>query len=72
MTTDQQEIIDAAIDVAIFSKTNEYPKPGTPAFFLFTDKLDRLATKISNAYRVFNRNVPLTAKAAQLDGEACT
>lgn len=40
-------IIDAAVEVAHFSKTHEWPKEGSPEFFEFAQKLDVLATAIT-------------------------
>ena len=57
MTTKQLAIIDAACEVAAFSKTNAYPQEGTPLFFDFAKKLDALATAINAEYPSFNRNV---------------
>ena len=57
MTTKQLAIIDAACEVAAFSKTNEWPEWGTPECFAFSEKLDRLATAIAAEYPAFNRNV---------------
>jgi hypothetical protein len=57
MTPKQQDIIDAATEVAHFSKTHEWPEWGTPECFAFSEKLDRLATAINAEYPSFNRNV---------------
>jgi len=52
-----EAIVDAACSVAIFSKTREFPKEGTPSFFEFAQKLDALATAINAKYPDFNRNI---------------
>jgi hypothetical protein len=57
MTPKEQAIIDAAVEVSVFSKTHSYPAEGTPDFFEFAQKLDVLATAINAAYPSFNRNV---------------
>lgn len=57
MTPKQQDIIDAATEVAHFSKTHEWPEWGTPECFAFSEKLDRLATAINAEHPNFNRNV---------------
>lgn len=57
MSPSQQAIIDAACEVAIFSKTHAYPSEGTPEFFEFAQLLDRLATAINAECPVFNRNI---------------
>lgn len=57
MTSAEQAIIDAAIEVSVFSKTQPYPSGGTPKFFAFAQKLDALATAINAAYPNFNHNV---------------
>lgn len=56
-TAKQLAIIDAACEVAAFSKQNAYPQEGTPLFFDFAQKLDALATAINAEYSNFNRNV---------------
>ncbi len=61
-----QLILEAAFDVAYFSKTHEYPAEGSPAFCEFAQALDRLATAINAAYPRFNSNV-----AARMSGKAC-
>lgn len=53
MTTKQLDIIDAACEVAAFSKQNAYPQEGTPLFFDFAQKLDALATAINAEYPNF-------------------
>jgi hypothetical protein len=50
-------IVDAAFDVAVFSKLHAWPVEGSPEFFEFAQKLDRLACAIQAAYPMFNRNV---------------
>lgn len=50
-------IVDAAIEVAHFSKTHEFPKEGSPEFFEFAQKLDVLATAITARFPAFQRNV---------------
>lgn len=50
-------IIDAAVEVAVFSKTHEWPKEMSPDFFKFAQLLDDLATKIQARYPEFNKNV---------------
>lgn len=50
-------IIDAAVEVATYSKTHEWPQNHSPEFFEFSNKLDRLATAINAAYPSFNRNI---------------
>lgn len=57
MTTQQLAIIDAAIEVATFSKTNPYPQEGTPRFFEFAEILDALSNAIQAEYPNFSRNV---------------
>lgn len=57
MTEKQQAIIDAAVEVATFSKTHEWPQNHSPEFFDFANKLDRLATAINAEYPAFNRNI---------------
>ncbi len=57
MTTKEQSIIDAAIDVAVFSKTHTWPTEGSPDFFLFAQLLDVLATAINAQLPTFNRNI---------------
>lgn len=53
----EQGIIDAAVEVAVFSKRNSYPREGTPEFFEYAEKLDALCTAIGAVYPSFNRNV---------------
>ena len=50
-------IIDAAVEVAHFSKTHAYPEEGTPDFFEFAQKLDALSTAITARFPAFQRNV---------------
>ncbi len=50
-------IIDAAVEVAHFSKTHAWPSEGTPEFFEFANKLDALATAITARFPAFQRNV---------------
>jgi len=50
-------IIDAAVEVATFSKTHEWPQNHSPEFSDFANKLDRLATAINAQYPSFNRNI---------------
>lgn len=50
-------IIDAAVEVATFSKTHEWPQNHSPEFFDFANKLDRLATAINAFYPSFNSNI---------------
>ncbi len=59
MNTSEKEalIIDAAFDVAVFSKTNTWPKESSPEFFEFAEKLNRLATAINARYPSFNSNI---------------
>jgi hypothetical protein len=66
MTPKQQAIIDAACEVAVFSKTNAYPQEGTPLFFDFAQKLDALATAINAEYPNFNRNVRMGGANTEL------
>lgn len=61
-----EAIVDAAFDVAVFSKTNSWPAEGSPEFFAFADKLDRLATALNAAYPGFNRNVRKDAQLTRL------
>lgn len=60
MTSQQLQIIDAAIEVATFSRTHTWPKERSPEFHAFAQKLDALSTAIQKEYPKFNRNV-LTA-----------
>ena len=60
-----QAIIDAAVDVAVFSKTNLWPAESSPEFFEFARRLDVLATAINRRYPHFNANI---AKSAQQAG----
>lgn len=62
MTPAEQSIVNAAVEVSIFSKTHAYPAEGTPGFFEFAHKLDALATAINAAYPHFNHNVAATAQ----------
>lgn len=57
MTSQQLAIIDAAIEVAVFSRTHEYPDWGTPECFAFSTKLDALSSAIQSEYPNFNRNI---------------
>lgn len=57
MTTNQQEIIDAAFEVAVFSKTHEWPQFASTEFFEFSQKLDRLHTVLSCEFPAMNRNI---------------
>ncbi len=50
-------IVDAAVEVAYFSKTHAYPKEGTRDFFDFAEKLDALATAITARFPAFQRNI---------------
>jgi len=50
-------IVDAAIDVAHFSKTHAYPAEGTPEFFEFAQKLDALSNAIVARFPAFQRNI---------------
>lgn len=52
-----QAVIDAAVEVAVFSKTHEWPKEGSPEFFEFAQKLDNLATGINRVFPRFNANI---------------
>lgn len=61
MHDDDQAIIDAAVEVATFSKVHAYPAEGSPAFFEFAEKLDALATAIRKRHPHFDRNVRNTA-----------
>ena len=72
MTTKQLAIIDAACEVAAFSKTNAYPQEGTPLFFDFAQKLDALATAINAAYPNFNRNVRMGGANTKLTGASAS
>jgi hypothetical protein len=56
-----QNIEDAAVLVATFSKTHEWPSFGTPEFFEFAQKLDVLSTAITAKYPSFNRNIQWSA-----------
>lgn len=57
MNTHDRAVIDAAVEVATFSKTHEWPKEGSPEFFELAQMLDRLATHINAAYPGFNANI---------------
>lgn len=52
-----QRIIDAAVLVAIFSKTHTWPAEGSPEFSEFAQLLDSLATEINRVYPSFNSNI---------------
>ena len=66
MNKQTADIIDAAFDVAVFSKTHTYPRDGTSEFFEFADELDALATAINAAYPSFNRNIAASRPESQL------
>jgi hypothetical protein len=55
-------IVDAAVDVAVFSRTHGYPESGTPDFFRFAELLDKLSTEIAKQYPAFSSNIQLSAK----------
>lgn len=59
MNNEQKElfIIDAAVEVAVFSKSHTWPQFGSPDFFAFAQLLDDLAAKIQARYPEFNKNV---------------
>lgn len=57
MTSKQIAIIDSAIEVAVFSKTHDWPEQDSKEFFEFAEMLNRLATAINAEYPNFNRNV---------------
>lgn len=59
-TKGQLAIIDAAVAVATFSKTHEWPQNNSPEFFDFSNQLDRMATAINAAYPSFNHNIQLS------------
>lgn len=54
---DTSKIVDAACEVATFSKTHEWPAFASPEFFEFAKRLDALATAINTNYPGFNINI---------------
>jgi len=66
-------IEDAAVAVATFSKTHEWPKEGSPEFFKFAQLLDNLATAINAKYPEFNRNIQYRTipKGQDMSGMKC-
>jgi hypothetical protein len=71
MTTKQLAIIDAAIEVAVFSKTHNWPEIYSKEFFELTDKLNQLEIAINAEYPNFNRNVA-SGKANTSIGDPAT
>ncbi len=62
MTANQQAIIDAACEVAVFSSTHHWPMENSPEYFEFAEKLHRLGSLINAAYPSFLRNVAVGRK----------
>jgi len=50
-------IIDAAVEVAHFSKSHAWPVENSPEFFEFAQKLDALATAITARFPAFQGNI---------------
>ena len=63
MTSKEQAIIDAAMEVAVFSSTHAWPSENSPAYFEFAQKLDRLGSMLNAVYPAFRRNVAASVKA---------
>lgn len=56
MTDEEQAVINAAIKVVSFSKTNEWPIEFSDKFFEFSGLLNNLNNKINKLYPSFERN----------------
>jgi len=62
MTPEQTAIIDAAIDIVVFSKTHEWPPKFSPEFFEFADKLNQLEGAVNTMYPKFGSNITARTK----------
>lgn len=60
-----QPIIDAAVNVAIFAKTHNWPAEASPEFFEFANLLDKMSTEINRVYPSFHANIARQRKTIE-------
>ena len=51
-------ILDAAVELVAFCRTNGYPKEGTPQFFTLTEMVDRLDTALRSEHLIAQKLTP--------------